>query len=101
MGVPASTPVAEVKVTPTGRDPAVCVIVGAGRPLAVTVNVPAVPTVKVVEVALVKAGDSRRLRVMDAGVAVSNPFAQSPVGVPIGPSTVNTAGLGVVSRLTE
>ena len=52
VGVPLSTPVAALNVTPLGSVP-VSVNVGAGLPVAVTVNVPAVPTVKVVLFALV------------------------------------------------
>jgi hypothetical protein len=44
-----------LKVTPLGKVP-VSLNVGAGKPLAVTVNVPAVPTWKVVLLALVMAG---------------------------------------------
>ena len=51
-GVPASTP-AVVRVTPAGNAP-VAANVGAGVPVAVTLNVPAVATVKVVVAALVK-----------------------------------------------
>ena len=54
-GVPLSNPVA-VNVTPDGNVP-VLLKVGAGNPVAVTVNVPAPPTVKVVRLALVIAGD--------------------------------------------
>jgi hypothetical protein len=50
-GVPLSVPVV-ASVTPLGSAP-VSLMVGAGNPVAVTVNVPAVPTVKVVLVALV------------------------------------------------
>ncbi len=52
VGVPLSTPVAAFNVTPPGSAP-VSLNVGAGVPVAVTVNVPAVPTVKVVLVELV------------------------------------------------
>ncbi len=54
-GMPLNIPVAGTKVTPVGRVP-VTERVGAGEPVAVTVNVPAVPTVKVVLFALVMAG---------------------------------------------
>jgi hypothetical protein len=54
-GVPARIPVAAVKVTPAGRVP-VTLKVGAGVPVAVTVKVPAVPTVNVVVPALVIVG---------------------------------------------
>ena len=67
VGVPASAPVAGVKVTPGGRVPD-WVKVGAGVPEAATVKVPEVPTVKVVEVALVKAGAMMRLRVNVANI---------------------------------
>src|SRR5262249_41106076 len=57
VGVPASTRVADVHASPVGSVPPVCVIVGAGKPLAVTVNgVAAVPTVNVVLLALVNSG---------------------------------------------
>jgi hypothetical protein len=72
-GVPASTPVAEVNVTPLGNVLLV-VIVGAGVPLAVTVNVPAVPTVKVVLVPLVKAGAWFTVSVKLCCAAVPTPF---------------------------
>ena len=55
VGVPLSTPVVALNVTPAGSAP-VSPRVGAGVPVAVTVNVPAVPTVKVVLFALVIAG---------------------------------------------
>jgi hypothetical protein len=55
VGVPLSTPVEVLNVTPAGSvlD---SVSVGAGVPVAVTLNVPAVPTVKVALLALVIAG---------------------------------------------
>ena len=54
-GVPERAPLLALKVTPVGRVPA-SERVGVGDPLAVTVNEPAVPTVKVVLLALVIAG---------------------------------------------
>ena len=57
-------PVAELKVTPVGSAPD-SVIVGGGKPVAVTVNAPAWPTVKVVVAALVIAGDCRTVSVKD------------------------------------
>ena len=50
-----------LKVTPEGRAPD-SERVGVGEPLAVTVNEPAVPTVKVVLLALVIAGAVGTLR---------------------------------------
>ena len=58
-----STP-AEVSVTPLGREPD-SVNVGAGSPLAVTVNDPDVPAVKVVLGWLVMAGAWSTVRVND------------------------------------
>ena len=57
-GVPLSMPVpAVVHERHAGRQRApVRVIVGAGKPVVVTVNVPAMPTVNVVVLALVIAG---------------------------------------------
>ena len=54
-GVPLSTPVAVLKVTPLGSVP-LWLRVGAGKPVVVTVNDPAVPTLKVALFALVIAG---------------------------------------------
>ena len=55
VAVPLSTPAA-VSVTPEGRVLGGTENVGAGKPVAVIVNVPAVPAVKVVLAALVIAG---------------------------------------------
>jgi hypothetical protein len=55
-GIPANTPVAGVKVTPLGSVPD-SLSVGAGVPVAITVKVPAMPTVKVALIALVIVGD--------------------------------------------
>ena len=54
-GVPLSTPVEALKVTPLGSAPA-SLKFGVGKPLAVTVNEPRVPAVNVVLLALVMAG---------------------------------------------
>jgi len=56
-GVPLSTPVVALNVTPLGSVP-LSLRVGVGKPVAVTVNEPAVPTVNVVLLALVMAGAS-------------------------------------------
>ena len=45
-----------VKVTPAGSVPLVRLRVGVGEPVVVTVKLPGVPLVKVVALALVKAG---------------------------------------------
>ena len=52
-GVPDNTP--PEKLTPVGNVPT-SEIVGVGKPLAVTVNVPRVPVAKIVLFALVMAG---------------------------------------------
>ena len=57
-GVPLSTPVVALNVTPLGRVP-LSLSVGVGKPVVVTVKLPAAPTVKVVLLALVMA--ARRL----------------------------------------
>jgi len=54
-GVPLRTPVPGVNDTPVGSVP-VSLNVGAGVPVAITVNVPAVPTVNVVLLPLVITG---------------------------------------------
>ncbi len=61
-GVPDSTPVTGSSDTPPGRVP-VSLNVGAGKPEAVAVKLPAVPTVKVVEAAEVTAGAWSTVRV--------------------------------------
>jgi len=58
-GVPASVPVPlplSMNVIPLGRPTPPCAIDGFGNPLVVTLNEPAVPTVKVALAALVMAG---------------------------------------------
>ena len=58
-GVPLSVAVPLpllVKVTPVGNAPVLVIVAADGNPLVVTVNVLALPTVNVVEVALVMAG---------------------------------------------
>ena len=58
-GVPESVPVPfrlSVKVTPEGKATPPLAMVGAGKPVVVTVKLPSVPTVKVVAFALVIAG---------------------------------------------
>ena len=54
-GVPESTPLVVLKVTPPGSTP-LSMKVGAGDPVAVTVNVPATPTTKAALFALVIVG---------------------------------------------
>ena len=54
-GVPLSTPVEELNVSPVGNVP-VSLKVSAGKPLAVTVKLPALPTVKAALLALVIVG---------------------------------------------
>ena len=53
VGVPLKTPA--LNVTPAGSAPD-SVIVGVGKPVAVTVNVPGAPSVNVVLLALVMTG---------------------------------------------
>ena len=55
-GVPEITPEVGSSVRPLGRVPVVTAKVGAGKPLAATVKLPAVPTVKVALAALVMVG---------------------------------------------
>src|SRR5207245_1028663 len=71
-GVPLRTPVPALNVTPPGNVP-VSLKVGAGKPVAVTVNEPAVPTVNVVLLALVMAGAWLIVRVK-LGVAGTRPL---------------------------
>ena len=72
VAVPLSAP-AELKVTPLGNEP-VSVNVGAGYPVAVTVNEPAVLTVKVVLEALVIAGAC-----LTVGVKLCVPAGETPL----------------------
>ena len=66
-GVPESRP-AEVRDTPVGKAP-VAVNVRGGVPVAVTLNVPAVATVKVVVAALVMVGVFTRFNVREGRAA--------------------------------
>src|SRR5216684_1795309 len=77
-GVPESTPVAALNVTPPGSAP-VSLSVEAGKPVAVTVKLPADPTVNVVLFALVIAGAWFTVRVNDR-FAVPAPFAVKVIG---------------------
>jgi hypothetical protein len=91
VAVPESTPVAGLKATPAGSAP-VIESVGAGKPVATTVCVPAVPTWKVAAAALAIAGAWLTVSVkvcvplgvtppLDA-VIVSVKTPPGPVGVP-------------------
>jgi hypothetical protein len=71
VGVPDRTPVV-VSVTPVGRAPD-SVNVGAGEPVAVTVNVPAAPFVNVVLLAEVITGGALTDRGDDAEIATGRP----------------------------
>src|SRR5690349_11845241 len=75
-GLPASTPLAGVKVTPAGSAPD-WEIEGVGDPVAVTVNELADPTMKVAAFALVMAGRTPTVTVAVAGVP--DPAALVPV----------------------
>ena len=68
VAVPESTPAGD-RLMPAGSVPAVTVNVEAGEPDAVTLNVPNVPAVKVVELALVIAGAWERLNVSTGSAA--------------------------------
>ena len=72
-GVPLRTPVVGLSVTPVGSAP-VSLNVAAGNPVAVTVKVPAVPTVKVVLLALVMAGGVPTVSVKLCVAAVPTPL---------------------------
>ena len=68
-GVPLNTPVDALNVTPPGSAP-LSLSPGAGNPVAVTINEPGKPTVKVELFVLVIAGgcvDGAKLAVTDAG----------------------------------
>jgi len=71
-GVPERTPVVAFKVTPDGRVP-VSEYVGAGKPVAVTVKVPATAVVNVTVFADVMTGPCEIVRV-NVCVAVSVPL---------------------------
>jgi len=60
-GVPLSRPVDELNVTPAGKVP-ISLKVGVGNPLAVTVKVPLLPTLKVAALLLVIVGASLTVR---------------------------------------
>ena len=73
-GVPDSSPVAGVKVTPFGRLP-VTLEAGAGLPEAVTVKVPAAPTLNVTASSEVNSGPSSTLSVTDKVAATPTPLS--------------------------
>ena len=76
-GVPLSTP-ADERVTPLGSAP-VSLKVVAGKPVAVTVNDPAVPTVKVVLAVLLMAGAWFTVCVMELLWLLAVPLPPVPV----------------------
>ena len=67
VGVPLMTPVVPLRDAQDGKVPAGTVNVGAGEPVAVTVNVPAVLTEKFAAAALEMVGANWTVRV--AGIA--------------------------------
>ena len=73
-GVPLSTPVVLLSVTPLGSVPVVVKVKLLGWPVAVTVKLPEVPTVKVVSAALVMAAGSVTVRVKACVAAVPTPL---------------------------
>ena len=76
-GVPESRP-AVVRVTPPGKAP-LAVIAGAGRPVAVTLKLPAVATAKLVLLALVMTGVVAGFRVSVGSAAPElDPLRQVP-----------------------
>ena len=79
VAVPESTPAAD-RLTPGGGVPAVTANVGAGAPDAVTLKVPNVPAVKVVDAALVITGAAERFNVKLAVIALPMEFAQATAG---------------------
>jgi hypothetical protein len=56
-GVPEISPVVLFRLRPLGKVPLVTLKVGAGKAVAATVKLPALPTVKVALAALVMVGD--------------------------------------------
>ena len=80
VGVPDSTP-ADDKETPAGGVPDVTAYVAAGEPVPVTLKVPRVPAVKVVDDALVIVGAALKFRVKLAAsgaLLVGRPPPQVP-----------------------
>ena len=101
-GVPLKTPF-EPKVTPLGNDP-VSVTDGVGLPVVVTVKLPAPPTTKVVEAALVIAGAffaALIVRVKLCVAFVPTPFAAVMVSakVPLVPAAGVPARVAVPFEL--
>ena len=84
-GVPEITPVVGSRPRPLGRVPVVTAKVGAGKPVAATVKLPAVPTVKVALAALVMVGDwpTVRVKVCVASVPTPLPATMASVKVPL------------------
>src|ERR1017187_8253309 len=99
VGVPLKTPA--LKVTPAGSAPD-SVIVGAGNPVAVTVNDPAAPSVNVVLLALVMAGACLMVSVKFCTALGKTPFdavnvignVPLAVGVPLKTPALKVTPLG-------
>jgi hypothetical protein len=72
-GLPDSTPVEELKLTPEGSVP-VSVIFGDGKPVVFTAKLPVVPTEKVVADAEVMAGPSSTVRAKSCVAALPTPL---------------------------
>jgi hypothetical protein len=72
-GVPESKPPL-LKVTPVGSEPEVTLKVGAGLPVPVTLNEPALPTVNVVALLDVIAGASLTVSVSETLAAEPTPL---------------------------
>ena len=77
-GVPLIKPLAGIKDKPVGSAP-MTDNVGEGVPIASTVKLPANPTVKVAELALLNAGGSARFKDIEVEIACSPGKEQSPV----------------------
>ena len=78
VGVPLMTPA--LRVAQEGNEPARTLNVGAGEPVAVTVNVPAVLTEKLAAAALEMVGANWTVRV--AGIAETTAVAMPLMDVP-------------------
>src|SRR5207302_8786507 len=93
-GVPESTP--PVRVTPDGRAP-MLLKVGAGKPCALRVSEPALPTVKVVLFALVNDGALTTERAKDSVASLPMGFGQTSVEEAV----VTEVGTSLSEKQTE
>ena len=93
IAVPESTP-AEDRLMPAGSVPAVTANVGAGEPDAVTLKVPKLPAVNVVDAALVMVGAELSVNVNVGETSPGAPVGAEQSSAPLSkPTTIGTSDM--------